>query len=792
MGHKKKLVINVLCTSTLLCGISTTNIAFYPNVAKAAQLKQQNTENNLIENEEKSLEIINNLLPKGFNTVVSLAKSTLEPTFKSLIQNGKIDVVNDVIKNLVMFGLSSVPIAGSTLSFMGDTLWSVAFPENTVDSMEKFENSMKNIVKQEIKTYDQATVKAELQGLRNSQTEYNTHLEAWRSSKTATNDPVKEFTAVNNSFRTTIPKFQKDGYQLGELKLFSIIATMHLAILHDGVRYGEQWGLTSKKVSTYKKELQTAIKNYTEYVTKVYKDGLKLVEENADKTTFVEGQENTIGKHMQSDDVQQYKGTGKWNMINAYNRQITLDVLDLASSWKYMNVDSYPEGAKTELARFVYSDIVGSVQKNSSGRRNNGETFEGIKNRILNEENNMGVLQSLLIKSYDRIDAIKPTYIDSNGKTYNGPLSGGDGGESHKIDDLLNNPITTVRTWSQLVPFALEFERSNDSRKDLFGKTNDHRIETKEYSYAGQKLGYVKGFGMNGTTGFRGLDAVVFGFIPKDFSIENKINPILNTPTVIPAQKWILKNGNCMPVEELLNGGNAMKLGTNSEVTYKINLEKAGKYKVRVQARANNNTTIQINSQNMSQPINSKEISLYDGPTLNLKSGENTINLRNNHNDVVVSQIEIIPVQNTTSISKLWQQKDGKTYYFSPIKTDKFEEGEMVTGWFRDDDERTYYFSPIKTDKFEEGEMITGWFQDDDEKTYYFNPTDIDKFEEGEMMTGWFQDDDGKIYYFSPTKTNVFKEGEMVTGDVDIKDANGRTTKTYHFDEKGVCTNFID
>ncbi|MCU1731228.1 MULTISPECIES: insecticidal delta-endotoxin Cry8Ea1 family protein [unclassified Pseudomonas] len=92
-----------------------------------------------------------------------------------------------------------------------------------------------------------------------------------------------------------------------------------------------------------------------------------------------------------------------------------------------------------------------------------------------------------------------------------------------------------------------------------------------------------------------------------------------------------------------------------------------------------------------------------------------------------------------------WFKADGKSYFASPKAKDTFKEGEMVTGWLNDyygygtlGDEATqtnfgiytagdrreiwYYLSPkgYMSDKFKEGEMVTGWFQID-EKWYFAN-----------------------------------------------------------------------
>ncbi|HDR4457524.1 insecticidal delta-endotoxin Cry8Ea1 family protein [Bacillus cereus] len=179
-------------------------------------------------------------------------------------------------------------------------------------------------------------------------------------------------------------------------------------------------------------------------------------------------------------------------------------------------------------------------------------------------------------------------------------------------------------------------------------------------------------------------------------------------------------------------------------------------------------------------------------------------------------------------------------YYFSDKKTDKFELGEMVTGFFTDTDGREYYLSekdnlsmyvspepsnvsPFRTlnkgelavgyfelegkrsflatmpilhpPEFKEGELITRWVQDSHFHYYYFAPKDGtlndagEKFRKGQMMTGWIWDDQNRGWYYltENTITNMdhttFKRGQMVTGNIILSGS------PYNFDSTGKCIN---
>ncbi|HDR7002362.1 insecticidal delta-endotoxin Cry8Ea1 family protein [Bacillus cereus] len=179
-------------------------------------------------------------------------------------------------------------------------------------------------------------------------------------------------------------------------------------------------------------------------------------------------------------------------------------------------------------------------------------------------------------------------------------------------------------------------------------------------------------------------------------------------------------------------------------------------------------------------------------------------------------------------------------YYFSDKKTDKFELGEMVTGFFTDTDGREYYLSekdnlsthvspepnnvpPLRTlnkgelavgyfelegkgsflatlpilhpPELKEGELRTKWVQDSHFHYYYFAPIDGTlndagkKFRRGQMMTGWIWDDQNRGWYYLTENTitnmdhTIFKRGQMVTGNIILSGS------PYTFDSTGKCIN---
>ncbi|KXH80343.1 MULTISPECIES: insecticidal delta-endotoxin Cry8Ea1 family protein [Bacillus] len=137
--------------------------------------------------------------------------------------------------------------------------------------------------------------------------------------------------------------------------------------------------------------------------------------------------------------------------------------------------------------------------------------------------------------------------------------------------------------------------------------------------------------------------------------------------------------------------------------------------------------------------------------------------------------------KNCIDISHVW-------YYFNLG-------GDMRTGWLKDEQERIFFFSLQKTNEYEEGQMITGWFETED-SSYYFNPIPTKDNPKdynghplvlGQMVTGWFEENN-QWYYFAPKTLvtiddKIYKKGQMITGTLTIKGI------TRHFGDDGICTN---
>lgn len=127
------------------------------------------------------------------------------------------------------------------------------------------------------------------------------------------------------------------------LVVYTHIANLHLLILRISLIHGEDLNLTQEERNITHNKLISKIKIYTNYCTNQYKQGLLRMEELQDYSL------NLIEK---------------WNLFNAYRRDMTLMVLDIISIWPTYDYSRYPIKTKIEITREIWTDIQYLLPKN--------------------------------------------------------------------------------------------------------------------------------------------------------------------------------------------------------------------------------------------------------------------------------------------------------------------------------------------------------------------------------------------------------------------------------------------
>lgn len=201
-----------------------------------------------------------------------------------------------------------------------------------------------------------------IKGLQFALNEYNRQFNSWKASRT----PATA-TAVLNTFHTIhlnlIIKLQgtlSGQYKIQMLPGYAQVANWHLNLLQQASLYYDEWVKDSGKPAEiyfeeyvtpsneinpclntcsslndtansayYKCSLKCYIKEYTNYCTKTYNDGLNILKTQSEPL---------------------------WNLYNAYRREITLTVLDLVALFPNYDPEYYPIGVQSEITRIIYTD----------------------------------------------------------------------------------------------------------------------------------------------------------------------------------------------------------------------------------------------------------------------------------------------------------------------------------------------------------------------------------------------------------------------------------------------------
>ncbi|GAB3788785.1 insecticidal delta-endotoxin Cry8Ea1 family protein [Spirosoma horti] len=267
----------------------------------------------------------------------TLQDHNIPPIKPPVIGDADIDW-NELVKKAVTTGLGEIPGAGEFIKPFIEIFWpSSGSPWNEI------KDQVNQLIDQKIDTlvFDQATGK--LDTLKGAMNEYVQAVNDSTPSRI-----LEKFDNVTGGFGLSKDSFTTAGHQVTLLPLYAQYVNMYLSILRDpllptkpgsGVLNGTFWGMTDQDIIDARKKLQTVITDAAKYTLDTYnsvRDNLKKIPRN-DST------------------LEPFRST------NAYDRQMTMLVLDYMDSWPYYDVTAYPNGAPTALfTREIYSDPYGN------------------------------------------------------------------------------------------------------------------------------------------------------------------------------------------------------------------------------------------------------------------------------------------------------------------------------------------------------------------------------------------------------------------------------------------------
>ncbi|MGM9509014.1 insecticidal delta-endotoxin Cry8Ea1 family protein [Larkinella sp. GY13] len=401
---------------------------------------------------------------------------------------------NGIFRTAVTEGLSEIPEAGSLISALVEIIWPVA-GESPWDQIK---DQMKALIDKELADNAYKQVQSLLDGMRRDIIAYN--------QQVGTGADIKTFWM--SLYLISLPgedvcTQKENGYELLLLPLYVQYATMFLGILRDAVKYGRSWGMNDSEMDLYTGVLKQKIVDFTQHVDDTYAAGRAPFE----------------NKKVDMWQVEPFKSS------NAFDRTMSMLVLDYRDTFRYYDCTIWPNGAKNPdgtqkrlFTREIYSDPHGNIL----GVGNNPV----IPLVLPYPATELPTL--LTVWSGDRIDAVQLAGYPGNG----GPglasatprMGDTNGGTAHTFNLSPLNPITQVNintyhspaTGNEMATDTLEFIFNDGTSTGMMGKTTG---DSKLFSigYAGYALSSIYVQGTSYWDPGKSINCIVFGFVPWPF-----------------------------------------------------------------------------------------------------------------------------------------------------------------------------------------------------------------------------------------------------------------------------------
>ena len=254
---------------------------------------------------------------------------------------------NYYAKTAVGFGLGQVPFVGGILSGLVGALWPT--PEDS--PWNKIKAQVSQFVEQKFDEYTYNTASGKLDDLRQNMVDYGQKVKD--GSLTEINSI---WLATKEIFVNDLDAFTTPEYEVILLPLYTQYVNLYLALLRDPliptkqdptVRTGKTWGMTDQDILDTNSTLQHFISIANSHVQGAYITG-----------------RNNVVNNVQDDrmKVEPFKST------NAYDRTMTMLVLDYWDTWGYYDITTFPNGAVNPdgtpvhlFNREIYSDPIGNI-----------------------------------------------------------------------------------------------------------------------------------------------------------------------------------------------------------------------------------------------------------------------------------------------------------------------------------------------------------------------------------------------------------------------------------------------
>lgn len=198
----------------------------------------------------------------GFNTTYldKLLTTILRATQDGLtLDINDADQVGPFVCAIIGLGAGLIPVVGTSLGALCNLIGAVVFAPN---SMEKIWDALRERIEQlidaTITEYRMGVLKQWVYGFQSAMRDYHKFLKDFDDASPGEKNAGISLMTCHISFRNDLnnatPQFQNPQFAVASLPLFSLVATMQLALLADGIKRGKDWGYTTQNIDSMRNQ----------------------------------------------------------------------------------------------------------------------------------------------------------------------------------------------------------------------------------------------------------------------------------------------------------------------------------------------------------------------------------------------------------------------------------------------------------------------------------------------------------------------------------------------------------
>ncbi|PFY68411.1 insecticidal delta-endotoxin Cry8Ea1 family protein, partial [Bacillus toyonensis] len=498
-----------------------------------------------------------------------------------------------ILQMLLSVSFPALGRAAGLINIIFGFLWGTLAGQSV---WEKFMRAVESLVNQKITDAVRVKALSELEGVQNALELYQEAADDWNENPTDASNKERvrrQFTSTNTTIEYAMPSFRVPTFEVPLLTVYAQAANLHLQLLRDAVKFGNEWGMPSEEVEDMYNRLTRRTAEYTDHCVATYDKGLKEAYDLAPNPTDYNkypylnpySKDPIYGKY--------YTAPVDWNLFNDYRRDMTLMVLDIVAVWPTYNPRIYtnPNGVQVELSREVYSTVYGRGGSNNS-------SFDAIESQIVRPPHLVTELTNLKIEQGATLDMEQIQYPKYMKVTNTLHYVGSSSTWEQSSSAIPIRPITQIHTipannignlsLSQLdVPYRFSFYNKDDALIAAVGaefppntvtwngipKAEDSNQNSHHLSYVGA-LGTQSSAGFPWTYPTELLGEWGFGWLHNSLTPTNEI--LSDKITQIPAVKgYLLERGAKVVKGPGSTGGDLIQLPGASQGRITINISNA-------------------------------------------------------------------------------------------------------------------------------------------------------------------------------------------------------------------------